>query len=223
LKIGYTRPEDALVVDDPFGFVIDPAVARALRDYKLRVKYLEQTPHMRPAGDHREQEELLARIEEREGALQCPAEYAELEAGKDQIRLNELERRRNSPRQNDKLTGEEDVEEAHLMARLAVYHRSPQALADAEARSRESEARSRIFALTLRSVSQRPPATAEELAELANLKALYPDEPPAPEAKPFLEAIRKALERDRVAKAARAQSDEPLAKPTEQRPTRSER
>ena len=53
LKIAYgMRPEDTLVVDDPFGFVIDPAVAMALRDDKLRVKYLEQTPHMRPAGDH---------------------------------------------------------------------------------------------------------------------------------------------------------------------------
>jgi hypothetical protein len=205
LKIAYgTRPEDTHVVDDPFGFVIDPAVAMALRDDKLHVKYLEQTPHMRPAGDHREQQELLARIEERERALKCPAEYAELEAGKDQKRLNELERRRNSPRRNDKLTEEEDVEEAHLMARLAVYHRSPQALADAEARSRESEARSRIFELTLKSLHRRDPTTAEELAELANLKALYPDEPPAPETKPFLEAIKKALERERVAEAARA-------------------
>ena len=195
----------------------------ALRNDKLRVKYLEQTPHMRPAGDHREQEELLARIEERESALKCPAKYAELEAEKDQMRLNELERRRNSPRRNDKLTEEEDVEEAHLMARLAAYHRSPQALADAEARSRESEARSRIFALTLRSVSR---ATAEELAELANLKALYPDPPPPPEVKRFLDAIKEArmsFERERVAKAARAQSDEPLAKPTEKRPARSER
>ena len=77
------RPEQTLVVDYPFGFVIDPAVAMALRDDKLRVKYLEQTPHMRPAGDHREQEELLARIEESERTLICPAEYTELEAGKE--------------------------------------------------------------------------------------------------------------------------------------------
>ena len=49
------------------------------------------------------------------------------------------------------------------MARLAVYRRSPQALAEAEARSREAEARSRIFDLTLGRFS-RPPATAEELA-----------------------------------------------------------
>ena len=88
------------------------------------------------------------------------------------------------------------------MARLAVYRRSPQALAEAEARSREAEARSRIFDLTLGRFS-RPPATAEELAELANLKALYPDPPPAPETKRFLEAIKQALERERVAKAAR--------------------
>lgn len=206
LKIAYgMRPEDTLVVDDPFGFVIDPAVAMALRDDKLRVKYLEQTPHMRPAGDHREQEELLARIEESERTLICPAEYTELEAGKDQTQLNELERRRNSPRRNDKLTEEEDAEEAHLMARLAVYRRSPQALAEAEARSREEEARSRIFDLELGRFSKRDPATAEELAELANLKALYPDPPAPPEVKRFLDAIKeakKSLERERVAKAA---------------------
>jgi len=168
-KLGRSlKSEDVLVIDDPFGFVIDPAVARALRDDVLNLFHLRGTRHLRP--DDRERQEVIARIKEMESTLECPPGYTKLEYEKDGLRLGELAGRREASGRRNKLTEEEDAEEAHLKARRTAYRQTP------EERQKEED-RKRIFCLMLRCSSRN--STPEEHAEFARLKARYPDPPPS--------------------------------------------
>ena len=153
------NPVQTVVVDDPYGFKIEPAVARALRDHKQRLEFLwssEKYPYRDEAAA--EMAELEARIAETGKTLECPPGYTLMDAGEDSQRRDELDRIR---RRGTVLTTAEDVEDAHLRARLEAYWRSP-----------EGVGRQRISKLKF---SGR--LTPAEENELADLRARYPDLP----------------------------------------------
>jgi hypothetical protein len=168
-KLG--RRKNEIVIDDPYGFTVDPAVARELRDAELRLSVLRQAAYPRQTGDSPEQKKIKARIAEIEKGLKCPAGYTELEAREDRKRLKELSRKRRSERPYNKLGKEDDAEEAHVTARLAAYGQSD-----------EGRVRSRIRSLRLAVPSwvDQPLTPAEESrrSEIERLTKLYPDLPP---------------------------------------------
>ena len=100
--------------DDLYGFVVDPAVARALRDDHLKLErtYFE------------ERKPLEARVAQIAQKLKCPAGYTALEARRDHKRLQELRHKADSPPY--RLGKKDDAEEAHLTARIAAYDQSDQ-------------------------------------------------------------------------------------------------
>ena len=156
------NPVETVVVDDPYGFKIEPAVARALRDDKQRLEFLwssESYPYRDEAAA--EMAELEARIAEIGKTLECPPGYTLMDAREDRQRRNELDSVR---RRGAVLTTAEDVEDAHLHARLEAYRRSP-----------ECVGRQRISELGFVKISRR--LTPAEENELADLQARYPDLP----------------------------------------------
>jgi hypothetical protein len=111
----YLYPKKAaraeIVVDDPYGFNIDPAVAWAMSenadDSYLTVESPAGVPHIA--------DEKLAKLEPRlaEGikALKCPEGYGVKEATSDLFRLQRLAKGKAK-------TEEKDAEKVHLLARL---------------------------------------------------------------------------------------------------------
>jgi hypothetical protein len=108
---------------------------------------------------------LETRIEEIQQGLECPcpSRYSEAQRNRDQDRLKELRRVRYS---GLKLSMQEDIEEAWLMARVAAYSSSP-----------EAEIRLRILHLKRREDSPSEPLTVKEQNDLRVLRTLYPKEP----------------------------------------------
>ncbi len=108
--------------------------------------------------------EVEARIAEIGKTLECPPGYTLMDAGEDSQRLHELDSVR---RRGAVLTTAEDVEDAHLHARLEACRRGP-----------EFVGRERISKLGFVKISRR--LTPAEENELADLQARYPDLPPDP-------------------------------------------
>ena len=108
--------------------------------------------------------------------------------GKTENELESLHRKRISQRPF-KLTPEEDAEEAHLIARRAVYHHT----------SPEAQARQRISKLNMRSFLRSPgmKLSDDERSELDSLTARYPDLPEDPDdpMKRSSDAIKAELKR----------------------------
>jgi hypothetical protein len=175
----HAHPDDMpIVAEDPFGFDIDPVVARALRDdwwreYQLLQERLAQQKIFKsediPPGP--EELELQARVAERVKTLRCPPGYGAGESMKDRDRLHAFFCRRISPPPYNILTEAEDAEEAHLRGRVAAYEARPE--------GPEGRARSRIFALGSRRFS-RSGLSAAEQSELDELRNRYPDPPDDP-------------------------------------------
>jgi hypothetical protein len=121
-----------IVVDDKFGFKVDPEVARAERDDRLREEMLGATRHTRKAGSeeekaaNREWWEIRRRGAERSVLLKYSPAYTADDVKKDTDRLKEFSRRR---AERKKLTPEQDAEETHLAARVASYQSKPERLA----------------------------------------------------------------------------------------------
>jgi hypothetical protein len=196
-KHTHPRPDEMpIVIEDPFGFSFDPAMARALRDNKRRALRLDSERRKREQGatgplePGPEEVELKARIDATEVTLRCPAGYGERQAMKDRKRLRNLASQRAWPPPNNILTAEEDAEEMHLTARVAAYDWSP-----------EAKAVSRITELSQRRIV-RQGLTAAEQSELDDLckqipvRPKDPDEPEDPLA-PVLEAAMQALKKHR--------------------------
>jgi hypothetical protein len=109
--------EGEFVIDDSYGFVVDLAVAKALRDDVRALEDLPKTWRRNGQGRLKDQHDVLsARIAERKNSLQCPPGYGPDDAAKDEERLDELPTKRKS---GVKSTRKEEAEEAHLMARVA--------------------------------------------------------------------------------------------------------
>ena len=160
-----------LIVEDQFGFDIDPSVARAYRDERWRVGLGGRPTDSEPP------------VGELEKAPKCPVGYGIEEANADHRRLRHLDNKRRWL--HETLTDEEDAEEAHLLARVAGYRATP------EAQKRERDL-GRISELQMKSRFGHYMLSPEEAEELQVLEALYPPEPLDPEHP--LYASRKAMQ-----------------------------
>ena len=112
-------------VADPFGFNIDPTLAKSLRDDHDRVFSLgNDLDTKKPmSADERadimkERERISASISERAKTITCPAGYGVVQAREDAKRTTWL---RNKRTWRDGLTDAEDAEEAQLKARVYPF------------------------------------------------------------------------------------------------------
>jgi hypothetical protein len=160
-----------VMVQDSTGFKVDPAVAMELRDAKHRLHILYITRISQPENYNREAPGLETRVAAIEKTLECPypALYGLEQLNADRERLKQLSRARGS---GLKMTREEDVEEAHLTARVASWSTIP-----------EHDARTRLFHLKRRqdgfaSGHEAKLLSLEEQAQLRLLRTAYPELPP---------------------------------------------
>jgi len=97
-KPGGSHPSDpsvsAIQIEGGRDFIIDPSLAKALRDDYERLKQFDDPLS---AAEEQEESNLRARIAERVRAIGCPAHYGPREAGKDRSRLHSLFCKRISP------------------------------------------------------------------------------------------------------------------------------
>jgi hypothetical protein len=189
--------EGATLLGETGVFTIDTAVAKALRDDYERLSYLgrkEAAPRKYggplSAAEADEESKLRTSIAEKARAIGCPAGYGATEAQRDRNRLHQLHCKRISP--GGSLTGAEDTEEAHLVARVAAFDESP-----------EGCGRRRMFELVLKKFGKSGLNAAEQ-NEFDSLQSLYPDQPdPDDPLRRSIEAWRKAIEQCSVQRAAR--------------------
>jgi len=116
-----TNAPTVLVVEDKFGFKVDPELARAERDDSVREDTLRATSHFRKKDSveakvaKQELEQIGQRRSERVAVVKFPAGYAYSDREADQARLRQFYSKRLSRK---KLTPEEEAEEAHLAVRV---------------------------------------------------------------------------------------------------------
>jgi hypothetical protein len=110
------------VVEDKFGFKVDPELARAECDDSIRERTLWRTPYMHKKGSsdekaaaERELEQIGKRRAERLARINFPDGYAYADRQNDEQRLAQLYSKRSSRK---KLRPEEEAEEAHLAVRV---------------------------------------------------------------------------------------------------------
>ena len=198
-KLGRGGSDDRVTSETTFdpgdGFVIEPALARAIREDERRLKELlvkrsgESPPGSQPtAADVQEEAEVRERIAERLRAIEIPKSYRQPEAVLDMWRLGPLHYKA-------VLTAAEEAKEAQLTARVAAYKASP-----------EARARERISELTTLGYSRR--LSAAEKAELESLERLYPRLPPHPD-HPYASSFAKfGEELKRLKEESRLQDEE---------------
>jgi hypothetical protein len=105
------------VVEDKFGFKVDPELARAERDDRIRERRLQGFKERSAEGiaAKSELERIAKRREERLTAVKFPDGYSYDDRQKDENRLGQLYSKRLSRK---RLTPEEEAEEAHLAVRV---------------------------------------------------------------------------------------------------------
>jgi hypothetical protein len=142
------RPPErpAPLVEDEFGFKIDPVVAKAVRDTRRQPRF-------------KDIEKQNAWVREHIGTIECPDGYGGRDFEKDEERLREFQERRKPPA---KLTPDEVAEEAYLVTRTEVYRRTP-----------KHGVWRRLSELEVRRAGWTP-LTAAELSELDDLRARFP-------------------------------------------------
>ena len=173
------RPDDlpgtAKLIDAAGAFTVADAVAKALRDDYQRLGELvrKKCSDALSAAEVEEELRLRARIEDRAGAIGCPAGYGLWQAQNDSNRLHELYCKRISPPSygGGALSEAQDAEEAQLRARVAAFDESPKGCARRRIRDLEMQWCSTI-----------------EQNELDNLRTLFPDLPLNPD-DPLTEAF----------------------------------
>ncbi len=171
-KPGRSHPVDPMTnakqIEGISDFVIEPGLARRLRDDRERLKQLERKRSGGPPSAAEEQEEssLRARIAETARTIGCPANYGFRESLKDQDRLHLFFCKRISPPScgGGPLSEADDAEEAQLTARVAAFEETP-----------EGRGRRRKGDLTMKGFFK--PLSAAEQNELDSLQALYPNLP----------------------------------------------
>jgi hypothetical protein len=113
-----------LVINDPYGFVIDLEAAREVRDEYRRHFRFFQTLHMR-SRDDTQHWVALQRYQELEWSLgqstECPTCYTSVDEHEDLERRDELFKKWMYGQRPHQLTPEEDAEEAHLYGRIAAF------------------------------------------------------------------------------------------------------
>lgn len=153
---------------DECGFVIDPRLARELRDLKLQLSCLPPSKRRTPYVLAQAVTKIQARISEIRQSLQspCPSRYGLKEIGRDQERIKILNLRRAA---KTIFPPEEDAEEAHRMARLDSFIEGP----ELAARKRLTDLRQKQRIADLGG----PPLTGAQQASLRFLAILYPPRP----------------------------------------------
>jgi hypothetical protein len=164
-----SRPPKAAGVADRYGFEVDPALAKKLRNKIARLAQLKRRRSPHP-GDQKTIQRLHQEANLMIAALQCPcpSRYNDKAPANDRQRLERLWRKRRS---RAKLTPAEDGELARLNARYMAFASGP-----------EARARARIDALREKDRRFRngtgPRLGRCERAELRGLATLYPREIP---------------------------------------------
>jgi hypothetical protein len=117
-----------IVVEDKFGFKVDPDLARAERDDRLRERRLGVFKERSAEGiaAKPELERIGERRAERVALVKFPVGYTGGDREADQTRLRQFYSKRLSRK---KLTPEEDAEEAHLAIRVLHPEAKPPAVA----------------------------------------------------------------------------------------------
>ena len=182
-----------IVIDDPFGFNFDPELARELRDEEVNCSMKMLVTEFHTYSGSPEAREAYARIYELKQMLpkHRPPGYTLLHARNDWDRTEEFF----DVRRERKLTKEEDAEEAHLIARVAVHSMT-------YAASPECRGRERIYELNCQAA-----LSEAEQHELDELVKLYPDLPGPPD-DPVKRAMLEYIEKnDPEAKAARLERE----------------
>jgi hypothetical protein len=153
-------------------FIIDPALARALRDDYERIRDLAYQLDCRSvyhdidrAETEKERLRLRASIEERARAIVCPASYGPEQRKTDLDRLEKTSHRRHwgTWLVGPPMTAAEDAEEAQARARMLAFYETP-----------EQRARGRIRELDQIDL-YRGGRTAAEQQEFDDLRRRYPE------------------------------------------------
>jgi len=148
-----------------YGFVVDPKLARELRDSKLKLACLPLAKKLTPYTLAQRATKLQSRIKEIQQSLQCPcpSKYGLNELDRDAERLDSFGRRRVSKRI---LSLYEDIDEALRTARCDSFWEGP-----------ETAARQRLACLREKkraADNYGPPLTPAQAAALRFLVLLYP-------------------------------------------------
>ena len=107
------------LIEDTFGFKIDPAVASVVRDLSLQVRWLSPPfAYTLSRSDAQNKASLSARVRHLTELIECPASYTVPHAKLDQARLLEFVERR---RTQQPMTRDENAEEAYLTMRLEAF------------------------------------------------------------------------------------------------------
>ncbi len=161
-----------IVIEDPFGFPVDPVLAKEIREDQQRAETLRRPLKLDEAMaafkkgqplselDGPEYRDLTAQIDRRLKKIGCPASYGGMNALADAARISYLSPNANGRVPKKPLTAEEAAERDHLQFRLSVYHAS--AACEAHAR----------MAYLLRN---RASLTPVEVSELDELLSRYPE------------------------------------------------
>ncbi len=159
-------------VPDQYGFVVDPNLARELRDSLLQLACLPLARKLTPYAVAQRATKLQARIRAIRQTLQCPcpSKYGPKELKQDIDRLDSLGRRRVSRKI---LTPEEDLEEALRTARRDSFLQGP----EIAARHRLAELREKKRAAEK---GYGLPVTPAQQAAFRLLTLLYPSPPSEP-------------------------------------------
>jgi hypothetical protein len=148
----------AALVEDEFGFKIDPQVARTIREIAGECDCLADRREPSPA-DIQKHKTLLKYLHEQIATIECSATYSWADLKNDKERLKEIQEQR---RQQRKLPPDRDAEEAYLVARMEAYRATP-----------KHQAWCRISGLEVRH-AKGDMLTDAEISELASLRAQFP-------------------------------------------------
>jgi hypothetical protein len=148
----------AALVEDEFGFKIDPQVARTIREIAGECDCLADRSEPSPA-DIQKHKTLLKELREQIATIECSATYSWADLKNDKERLKEIQEQR---RQQRKLPPDRDAEEAYLIARMEAYRATP-----------KHQAWCRISGLEVRH-AKGDMLTDAEISELASLRAQFP-------------------------------------------------
>jgi hypothetical protein len=164
---------------DEYGFVVDPELARELRDSQLKLACLRLDKKRTPYAFAQEVRNLRARIEEIQRSLQCscPSRYGLKQRKNDHDRLKNFADWRV---QKKLLPLEEDWEEARLTARRDSFSEGPEMMARRRLETLRTEKR----------VAQTggPRLTAAQETMFRFLTLLYPSGPRPSPSKDMIEA-----------------------------------
>jgi hypothetical protein len=125
----WERPAE--LVEDEFGFKIDPAVATRIREIAGECDSLARTgePDLGlgtrrdvSPEDVQKHKTLVKQLHEQIATIECPTVYGWADLHNDEIRLNEIGEQASKHR---KMPADLDAEEAYLTARIEIYRATP--------------------------------------------------------------------------------------------------